>query len=140
MESEQVRERAKRDAPYKEGARDGDGDGLVQDGTVHERPIDPPGRKPKAVPTSIAPGTEVSVSALLAAGRSRNSASAAALRRRLVELGYPEAGQDVPGSIGDGIGAALARFRDDNLPGSEGAGLAELVEALFAGTAVVTVA
>lgn len=27
------------DTPYKPGARDGDGDGKVQDGTKHERPV-----------------------------------------------------------------------------------------------------
>lgn len=133
-----MEEGTKREAPYKEDARDGDGDGLVQDGTVHERPLEAtPPKRARTVPSSIPQGAEVSLRALEGAGRARNSASAALVRARLLELGHLEAGEDAPGSMGPSVLSALAGYRDAAAPGEEPVSKAVLA-ALFAGTGVKT--
>lgn len=130
----------KRDAEFKADARDGDADGLVQDGTIHERPVDEPAEvveaevveekkpapaaaAPKKVKTSSSPAaapktrltsdTVVRLSSVDFDSLARNSASVAAVQVRLIEMGYYDAGSDVRGDIGDGTCKALCAFQED---------------------------
>lgn len=154
----------KRPAEYKADARDGDGDGLVQDGTTQERPAEEPVSTPQeevvaepaeavpaaepdktdnkrvksspAVPkTQLSNGTVVHLSALDFSSHARNSASVAAVQVRLIELGFYDAGSDKRGDLGDGTCKALCEFQKGK--GLEGSCVgADNIKALFEKTSI----
>lgn len=150
----------KRDAEYKADARDGDADGLVQDGTIHERPVEEPAieevaevvEKPAApapapvakkvknsgsVPkTQLTSGTVVRLSSVDFNSLAKNSASVAAVQVRLIELGYYDAGSDNRGDIGDGTCKALCAFQEDKGIEACCCNDAPVIEALFDKTAI----
>lgn len=148
----------KRDAEFKADAKDGDADGFVQDGTIHERPVEPEvveekveepapaaARAPKKVKNSassssapktrLTSDTVVRLSAIDFGSLARNSASVAAVQVRLIECGYYDAGSDKRGDIGDGTCKALCAFQADK--GIEGdCNSAPVIEALFDRTTI----
>lgn len=151
----------KRDAEYKADAVDGDGDGMVQDGTIHERPVEPApepveevvevveevvAAAPKKVKTSgAAPKTKltsdtvVSMAALDFASHARNSASVAAVQVRLIEMGHYAAGEDKRGDIGDGTCAALCEFQAASNVEAVTCNDQAVIEALFDRTTIKVV-
>jgi len=148
----------KKDAEFKADAVDGDGDGMVQDGTIHERPVEevvveekveepapaaaPAPKKVKnsassscAPKTRLTSDTVVRMSAIDFDSLSRNSASVAAVQVRLIEHGYYDAGSDERGDIGDGTCKALCEFQKDK--GIDGeCNSAPVIEALFDRTTI----
>lgn len=147
---------SKRDAEYKADAVDGDGDGFVQDGTIHERQVEPevvaepepeaveePAPAAKKVKTSgAAPKTKltsdtvVSMAALDFASHARNSASVAAVQVRLIEMGHYEAGEDKRGDIGEGTCKALCAFQEDSKVEAVRCNDQAVIEALFDRTTI----
>jgi hypothetical protein len=157
----------KRPAEFVADARDGDGDGMVQDGTVHERPVADPVSTPEeevvaesvvasepaeadksenkrvksntpSPKTQLSSGTVVHLSALDFASHARNSASVAAVQVRLIELGHYDAGSDKRGDIGEGTCKALCEFQKSK--GLEGSCTdAHVVGALFEKTTIKVV-
>ena len=151
----------KKDAEFKADATDGDGDGFVQDGTIHERPVEAPvveeevveekpapaAAAPKKVKTSsssaaAAPKTKltsdtvVRLSAIDFKSLARNSASVAAVQVRLIEHGYYDAGSDKRGDIGDGTCKALCAFQEDKGVEAAACNDAAVIEALFDKTTI----
>lgn len=150
----------KRDAEYKADARDGDADGFVQDGTIHERPVEEPAVEEvvevveeKAAPapapaakkvknsgsspkTRLTSDTVVHVSAVDFSSLARNSASVAAVQVRLIEHGYYDAGSDKRGDIGDGTCKALCAFQEDKGIEAAACNDAAVIEALFDKTTI----
>jgi len=148
----------KKDAEFKADAVDGDGDGMVQDGTIHERPVEevvveekveepapaaaPAPKKVKnsassssAPKTRLTSDTVVRMSAIDFDSLSRNSASVAAVQVRLIEHGYYDAGSDKRGDIGEGTCKALCEFQKDK--GIDGeCNSAPVIEALFDRTTI----
>lgn len=156
-EVEQPRARKPKEVDFKEEARDGDGDGLVQDGTVWERPVEASDPKPEesvplaevppvqasapeqaTTPTSLG-GDYVSLSSLHYPSNSRNSRSVALLQKRLIELGHLSAGSDPRGWLRDGTHAAMLEFSKAKKVSSDSPLARESVEALFKGTGVEVV-
>ena len=150
----------KKDAEYKADATDGDGDGMVQDGTIHERPVEEPvveevaevveepaapapaaaakkvktsGSAPK---TKLTSDTVVRLSAVDFGSKARNSASVAAVQVRLIEHGYYDAGSDKRGDIGDGTCKALCAFQEDKGIEAAACNDAAVIEALFDKTTI----
>lgn len=150
----------KRDAEFKADAVDGDGDGFVQDGTIHERPVEPAvvaepepevveepaveaapaakkvktsGAAPK---TKLTSDTVVSMAALDFASHARNSASVAAVQVRLIEMGHYEAGEDKRGDIGEGTCKALCAFQEDSKVEAVRCNDQAVIEALFDRTTI----
>lgn len=142
---------------FKADARDGDGDGRVQDGTPFERDAAPtavvadagdkksakkaPAKDkkadPKTVPTELSSLITVSRAKLVYKSLfEHNSRSVGVTQIRLVELGYPQAGADKRGYLGDPTLEAIKEFADDH--GLEANDLTSeaLVQAIFAGTPV----
>lgn len=129
---EEVEKSAKRNAEFKEDARDGDGDGLVQDGTVHERPVK---KSRTSIPTALVDGTVVRMSSVEYPTYARNSMSVSAVQVRLIELGYLTAGSDRRGWLGPGTFEALTKFQEDAKIEQDAVSL-KTVSALFEGTKV----
>lgn len=150
----------KRDAEFKADAVDGDGDGFVQDGTIHERPVEPaPEPEPEPIveevaavaapkkvknsgsapKTQLSSGTVVSMSAIDFSSLARNSASVAAVQVRLIEHGHYDAGADKRGDIGAGTCKALCEFQAAQ--GIEAANCNDqaVIEALFDKTTIKVV-
>lgn len=153
----------KKDAEYKADAKDGDGDGMVQDGTIHERPVEEPvveevaevaevveepaapapaaaakkvktsGSAPK---TKLTSDTVVRLSSVDFGSKARNSASVAAVQVRLIEHGYYDAGSDKRGDIGDGTCKALCAFQEDKGIEAAACNDAAVIEALFDKTTI----
>ena len=156
----------KKPAEYKADATDGDNDGLVQDGTIHERPADdqqskknyeitevievvetevapPPAPAAKKVKTSgsspktkLTSDTVVRLSAVDFGSKARNSASVAAVQVRLIEHGYYDAGSDKRGDIGDGTCTALCSFQKDKGIEAAACNDSAIIEALFDKTTI----
>lgn len=150
-----------RDAEYKADAKDGDSDGFVQDGTIHERPVEvaevvaveeiqapepkvvaepePAAKKVKnvaAVKTNLKNDVVVYMSAVDFSSHARNSASVAAVQTRLIEMGHLEAGSDKRGDIGDGTCAALCAFQKEKGIEAVTCNDQAVIEALFERTTV----
>lgn len=146
-----------KDAEFNPDALDGDGDGFVQDGTIHERPVEvvveevavvaeeveeaPAAAAPKKVKnsnvkTSLKNDTVVSLAALAFDSLNRNSASVAAVQTRLIEHGFLAAGSDKRGEMGEGTKAALCEFQDENKIEADTCNGVEVIEALFDKTTV----
>ena len=135
---------------YKADARDGDGDGLVQDGTPFERPVEAtsveveevvkpepkPEVKKSAAPkksSSDLPAVELHASALVESKVKRNSLTVAWVQDRLNELGYPTAREDIRGWYSEGTVKAVEAFQKDR--GLEvGAMTRSTLDALIEGT------
>ena len=138
---------------YKADARDGDGDGLVQDGTPFERPVEAtsveveevaqeivveeqPKKKPAPKPASKGtelPAVELHASALVESKVKRNSLTVAWVQDRLNELGYPTAREDIRGWYSEGTVKAVEAFQKDR--GLEvGAMTRSTLDALIEGT------
>lgn len=147
----------KRDAEFKADAVDGDGDGLVQDGTIHERSVEPAPEPeviieeaaapaPKKVKTSgsapktkLSSDTVVSMAAIDFGSLARNSASVAAVQTRLIEYGHYDAGSDKRGDIGEGTCKALCEFQAAQGVEAEKCNDQAVVEALFDKTTIKVV-
>lgn len=147
-----------RDAEYKSTAVDGDGDGLVQDGTVHERPlvveevvaVEEPVAAPEPEPvvaakkvknsasvkTNLKSDVVVYMSAIDFSSLARNSASVAAVQTRLIEMGHLEAGEDKRGDIGNGTCAALCAFQKQSGIEAVACNDQSVIEALFDRTTI----
>lgn len=142
-----------KNVPFKADAKDGDGDGLVQDATVWERPLEAeaesevveekveepaPAPEPEPAPEPVAVDGEVVVFSARIAFPSwtKNSASVGVVQDRLFELGYIEARGDLRGWLSEGTRAALGRFAvESGFPVEEFSSTAVL-GALFKGTGV----
>lgn len=133
-----------RRAEYKEDARDGDGDGLVQDGTPFERPVGttleveevvvekkPAAKKPAAKDSEL-PAVELLAAAFVESEDRKNSMTVAWAQDRLTELGYGSARGDLSGWYSSGTAAAVAAFQKDK--GLKSHEVRETLEALVAGT------
>jgi len=150
----------KRDAEFKADAVDGDEDGFVQDGTIHERPVESVVVEPEpeaveepaveaapaaakkvktsgsAPKTKLPSSTVVSMAAIDFASHARNSASVAAVQVRLIEMGHYEAGEDKRGDIGDGTCKALCAFQEASNVESVRCNDQAVIEALFDRTTI----
>jgi hypothetical protein len=90
--------------------------------------------------TSVEPGTVVMISALESVRFAGRSASVWAVQRRLMELGYPEAGSDPRGRLEQHTSAAIAAFAASRGRRHAQDSAIEVVRALFEGLDVQVVA
>jgi hypothetical protein len=67
----------------------------------------------------------------------RNSRSVGVLQIRLIELGYPSAGEDKRGFLSSGTKKAIEEFQDDNGLEAFSFNDGKVVDSIFAGTPVV---
>jgi hypothetical protein len=88
--------------------------------------------------SSLAAGSEVLLSKVVFESRfAKNSGSVRSVQTRLIELGYPSAGDDRQGWISDGTASALAAFVADSGLGADNLYAEDVINALFEGTGVV---
>lgn len=152
------REEGTQHEAFKADAKDGDNDGLVQDGTPFERPIEeavveevveekkPAAKKtaakgkksePKSTPTVLGSDITVSPSKMIHKNMfEHNSRSVGVTQIRLMELGYPEAGADKRGYLGDSTLLAMNLFAEDHGFEADKIANPDLIRAIFAGTPV----
>ena len=85
-------------------------------------------------------GVFIQLSALKHNSRAKNSRSVASVQSRLIELGFPDAGNDMRGTFGDSTLEALTAFHKDSKVKADACTAEPVIVALFKGTAVEVIA